>query len=102
MPSLAELEAAVGTAGRVVVVFSGANVDDLGDFRPGLRAASDHHVRHPLVEAGFGKDDVRALARTLALPSAEKPASPCLASRLPFGTEVDPATLAQVDRAEQA
>jgi|SRR5437867_832662 len=83
-------------------VFSGANVDDLGDFRPGLRAASDHHVRHPLVEAGFGKDDVRALARTLALPSAEKPASPCLASRLPFGTEVDPATLAQVDRAEQA
>jgi pyridinium-3,5-biscarboxylic acid mononucleotide sulfurtransferase len=84
------------------VVFSGANVEDLGDFRPGLRAASEHHVRHPLVEAGFGKADVRRLARNLSLPSAEKPASPCLASRLPFGTEVDPATLAQVDRAEQA
>jgi pyridinium-3,5-biscarboxylic acid mononucleotide sulfurtransferase len=84
------------------VVFSGANLDDLGDFRPGLRAAKEHHVRHPLVEAGFGKTDVRALAHALDLPSADKPASPCLASRLPFGTQVDAATLAQVDRAEQA
>jgi uncharacterized protein len=92
----------LATARGFAVLLSGANTDDLGDWRPGLRAAAEHGVRHPLVEAGVGKDEVRELARTLGLPSAEKPASPCLASRLPFGTEVDPATLAQVDRAEQA
>ena len=84
------------------VLLSGANTDDLRDWRPGLRAAADHGVRHPLVEAGFAKTDVRALASELALPSADKPAMPCLASRLPFGTEVDPDILAQVDRAERA
>lgn len=83
-------------------LFSGANVDDLGDWRPGLRAAEEHGVRHPLIEAGLGKTQIRALARELALPSAEKPAMPCLASRLPFGTEVRPDALAQIDRAEQA
>ena len=83
-------------------LFSGANVDDLGDWRPGLRAAAEHAVRHPLVEAGFAKADVRALAHELELPSADKPAMPCLASRLPFGTEVDPHVLARVDRAERA
>ena len=83
-------------------LFSGANVDDLGDWRPGLRAAAEHGVRHPLVEAGFGKVAVRALARELELPSADKPAMPCLASRLPFGTRVEPDILAQVDRAERA
>lgn len=82
--------------------FSGANVDDLGDWRPGLRAASEHDVRHPLVEAGFRKRDVRQTAATLGIPSADKPAMPCLASRLPYGTEVDPATLSQIDRAEAA
>ncbi|HEY2218428.1 MAG TPA: ATP-dependent sacrificial sulfur transferase LarE [Gaiellaceae bacterium] len=83
-------------------VLSGANADDMGDWRPGLRAAAEHGVRHPLLEAGVGKAEVRALARELGVPSAEKPASPCLASRLPYGTRVTPATLAQVDRAEQA
>jgi uncharacterized protein len=83
-------------------VLSGANADDAGDWRPGLRAAADHGVLHPLLEAGAGKAAVRALARTLALPSAEKPASPCLASRIPYGTPVEPATLARIDRAEQA
>ena len=83
-------------------VVSGANADDLGDWRPGLRAAAEHGVRHPLVEAGVGKAEVRELARALGVPSAEKPASPCLASRLPYGTPVTPAALAQVDQAETA
>ena len=84
------------------VVVSGANADDLGDWRPGLRAAAEHGVRHPLLEAGIGKDAVRSIARRLGLPSAEKPASPCLASRLPYGTEVSTPVLALVDRAETA
>jgi uncharacterized protein len=83
-------------------VFSGANVDDLGDWRPGLKAASEHDVRHPLVEADFRKEDVRNQATALRIPSAEKPAMPCLASRIPYGTEVDPEVLAQIDRAERA
>ena len=81
-------------------VLSGANADDVGDWRPGLRAAAEHAVRHPLLEAGVGKDQVRALARHLGVPSAGKPASPCLASRLPYGTAVSADVLAQVDRAE--
>ena len=83
-------------------VLSGANADDLGDWRPGLRAAEEHGIRHPLVEAGVGKEEVRRLARELGLPSAEKPASPCLASRIPYGIEVEPATLRRIDRAERA
>jgi uncharacterized protein len=83
-------------------VLSGANADDVGDWRPGLRAAAEHGVVHPLLEAGVGKEEVRALARLLGVPSSEKPASPCLASRLPYGTEVDSAVLRQVDRAEVA
>jgi uncharacterized protein len=83
-------------------VLSGANADDLGDWRPGLRAAAEHGVVHPLLEAGVTKAEVRALARGLGIPSAEKPASPCLASRLPYGTTVDPVVLRQVDRAELA
>lgn len=83
-------------------LLSGANADDLGDWRPGLAAAAEHGVHHPLLEAGVGKEEVRELARTLGIPSADKPASPCLASRLPYGTPVDPETLALIDRAELA
>jgi pyridinium-3,5-biscarboxylic acid mononucleotide sulfurtransferase len=83
-------------------VLSGANADDMSDWRPGLTAAAEHGVLHPLLECGIDKATVRSLARELAVPSAEKPASPCLASRLPYGTEVTPETLAQVDRAEAA
>jgi pyridinium-3,5-biscarboxylic acid mononucleotide sulfurtransferase len=95
---LAELAARRGFA----ALLSGANADDLGDWRPGLRAAAEHGVIHPLLEAGVTKAQVRELARRLSVPSAEKPASPCLASRIPYGTPVEPRTLAQVDRAEQA
>ncbi|HEY6399043.1 MAG TPA: ATP-dependent sacrificial sulfur transferase LarE, partial [Solirubrobacteraceae bacterium] len=92
----------VARAEGYLAVLSGANADDAGDWRPGLRAAAEHGIRHPLLEAGLGKEEVRALARALGVPSADKPASPCLASRLPYGTVVTPATLAQVDRAERA
>jgi uncharacterized protein len=83
-------------------VLSGANADDLGDWRPGLVAAAEHGVRHPLVEAGMGKTRIRAVAALLGLPSAAKPASPCLASRVPYGTAVSAPVLRQVDRAESA
>jgi uncharacterized protein len=96
--ALAELAQRRGYA----VVLSGANADDAGDWRPGLRAAAEHGVRHPLLEAGAGKAAVRALARRLGVPSADKPASPCLASRIPYGTAVDPEILALIDRAERA
>jgi pyridinium-3,5-biscarboxylic acid mononucleotide sulfurtransferase len=93
--------AAVAAERGYAALLSGANADDVGDWRPGLRAAAEHGVRHPLLEAGVGKAQVRELARRLALPSAEKPASPCLASRIPYGTAVSPATLARIDRAER-
>jgi uncharacterized protein len=83
-------------------VLSGANADDAGDWRPGLGAAAEHGVVHPLLEAGVGKDEVRRLARALGVPSADRPASPCLASRLPHGTPVEPWALQRVDRAERA
>ena len=80
----------------------GLIVDDLSDFRPGQRAASEAGIRAPLAEAGFRKDDVRALSRALGLPTAELPASPCLSSRVPYGTAVSPEILRQVEAAEAA
>jgi pyridinium-3,5-biscarboxylic acid mononucleotide sulfurtransferase len=94
--------AALATDRGYAALLSGANADDAGDWRPGLRAAAEHGVRHPLLEAGATKQDVRALARELRLPSANKPATPCLASRIPYGTAVDPEALARIDRAERA
>jgi uncharacterized protein len=83
------------------VVVSGANLDDLGDYRPGLRAAEEHGVRHPLVEAGFSKEDVRRAARELAIPTWDKPASACLSSRIAFGVRISVAELSKVGRAER-
>jgi uncharacterized protein len=80
-------------------LLSGANLDDQGDWRPGLKAAAEHGVVHPLHDVA--KPQVRELARHFDLPSAEKPATPCLASRIPYGTAVDPETLALIDRAER-
>jgi uncharacterized protein len=80
----------------------GATADDLGDYRPGMRAARERGIRAPLLEAGMGKADVRALARALDLPVWDKPAAPCLASRIPTGTRVDVERLRQVERAESA
>jgi uncharacterized protein len=80
----------------------GLIVDDLQDFRPGHRAAAEAGVRAPLAEAGLTKEDVRALSRELGLPTAELPASPCLSSRLPYGTPVTLEALRRVERAEAA
>jgi uncharacterized protein len=82
------------------VICSGANLDDRGDYRPGLTAAAEHQVRHPLQEAGFTKADVRALARHWGLPTWDKPASPCLSSRLAPGVAVTPERTARVEAAE--
>jgi uncharacterized protein len=83
-------------------VADGVNTDDLGDYRPGLRAAAERGVRHPLVEAGFTKGDVRALSRFYGLVTAERPASPCLSSRFPYGTAITREGLARVAAAEAA
>jgi len=94
------LEGMLGELG-VDVIVSGANTDDMGDYRPGLHAAREHGVRHPLQECGLGKADVRALALAWGLPTWDKPASPCLSSRIAYGEEVTPERTRMVDQAEQ-
>ncbi len=83
-------------------VVLGVNVSDLGDHRPGQQAAAVAGARFPLVEAGFGKDDIRHWSRSLGLRTWDKPAAACLASRLPYGTPVTLGRLAEVERAEAA
>jgi uncharacterized protein len=78
----------------------GTNTDDLGDWRPGQRAAAERGVLTPLVAAGFSKADVRAAARRLGLRVHDKPAAACLASRVAYGIQVTPARLSRVERAE--
>jgi uncharacterized protein len=78
----------------------GANLDDIGDYRPGARAAEELGVRAPLQEAGFTKADVRALSRRLGLPTWDQPSMACLASRVPYDTPLEAAVLGRVDQAE--
>ncbi len=85
----------------VDVIASGANTDDSGDHRPGMRAAGENHVRHPLQECGLGKAEVRALARAWGLPTWDKPATPCLSSRVAYGEPVTPERVKMIDQAEQ-
>jgi uncharacterized protein len=82
------------------IICSGANLDDRGDYRPGLIAAAEHQVRHPLQEAGFTKADVRALALQWDLPTWDKPASPCLSSRIAPGVQATPERTARIEQAE--
>ena len=82
------------------VIVDGTNFDDVGDWRPGRQAAAQHGVRSPLQELGFTKDDIRALSREMGLPTWEKPAMACLASRIPHGTPVTVEALDQVGAAE--
>ena len=86
---------------RGAAILVGTNLDDLGDHRPGMRAARENEVRAPLVEASLTKADIRALSRMRGLPTAEKPASPCLASRFAYGVRVTEEGLARVDAAEE-
>jgi uncharacterized protein len=94
------VQALAATRNSEEVIFVGTHVDDLGEHRPGLQAAMERGVVAPLVDAGFNKADVRALARQWNLSNAEKPAAPCLASRVPVGVEVTPERLAQIEAVE--
>ena len=84
----------------LAAVVDGFNADDRSDHRPGQRAAREASVRSPLAEAGLGKDEIRALSRAAGLPTWDKPAMPCLASRIPYGTPVTEEALSQVGSAE--
>lgn len=99
---LYDVLAAVAAESGHQVVVSGANADDLGDYRPGLRAAEERGVRHPLIEAGLAKPDVRAAARRLGIPAWDKPSSACLSSRIPFGVRITVEELSRVGRAERS
>ncbi len=83
-------------------VVNGTNLDDLGDYRPGLEAATNARVRSPLVEAGLTKAEVRELARDRGLDFWDKPAAACLSSRIPYGTAVTPERLSQIEQLEDA
>jgi uncharacterized protein len=85
----------------VNAIVNGANADDLGDYRPGMIAASEHRIHSPLAECGITKAEVRELAVGWGLPVWDKPAMPCLSSRIAYGEEVTPSRLTMIDKAEQ-
>ena len=99
--SLYEALASISQSRKIQQILNGTNCDDLGDHRPGLIAAKDYDVRSPLVECGFHKTDIRALAEALGLENAHKPQAACLSSRFPYGTPISRARLSQVEQAEE-
>ena len=82
-------------------VFDGTNADDLDDYRPGLKAAALYGVRSPLAESGFSKEDIRGMSRELGLIAWDRPSSPCLSSRFPYGSRITVSGLKQVEKAEE-
>jgi uncharacterized protein len=94
------LESLVGELGFDAIAY-GVNTDDTGDFRPGHRAAAEHRVLSPFLDVDLSKVEIRALSRAVGLPTADLPASACLASRLPYGTQVTPERLGQVEEGEE-
>jgi uncharacterized protein len=86
---------------EVAVLVNGANVDDLSDYRPGMQAAAEHRVQSPMAQCGLTKQEVRQLAAEWRLPVWNKPATPCLSSRIAYGEQVTPERLVMIDRAEQ-
>lgn len=95
-------DASPGSAAAGPALLYGGNLDDTRDFRPGRKAAETAGALAPLAEAGLGKAEVRALSRAIGLPTADKPAQPCLSSRIPYGSAVTPAKLAAVEAGEEA
>ena len=95
-----KLETVARTRGIEYIV-DGSTIDDLDDYRPGRQAAKQHTVRSPLIEVGLNKDEVRELSRRATLPTWDKPASPCLSSRIAYGTTVTIERLQKVDRGEE-
>jgi uncharacterized protein len=91
---------AVAREHGLAYVLDGSNTDDTGDHRPGRTAAAEHEVRSPLIEANLGKEDIRSLSRERALPTWDKPAMACLASRVPYGTPITLEMLDQIGKAE--
>lgn len=83
------------------VIVSGVNADDLGDYRPGLQADREHGVRSPVADAGLTKSEVRELSKRLGLPTFDKPANPCLSSRIPYGEQITPEKLRMIEAAER-
>jgi uncharacterized protein len=81
-------------------IVSGTNIDDFGDYRPGIEAGRDHRVRSPVADAGLTKSDIRELSKRLGLPTYDKPASPCLSSRVPYGERITPEKLRMIEAAE--
>ena len=81
-------------------IVNGINVDDLSDYRPGIQAADEHGVRRPAAEAGLTKDDIRQLSKRLGLPTFDKPASPCLSSRVQYGEAITPEKLRRIEAGE--
>ena len=92
----------VAHARGFATVADGTNADDLSDWRPGAQAAREHGVESPLADLGFSKQHIRDASRRLDLPTWQQPSSPCLSSRLPYGTAVTPARLKQIERGEEA
>ena len=86
---------------REATIVVGTNLDDLSDIRPGLRAAREHEAEAPMAEAGLRKHEVRALSREIGLPTADKPSSPCLASRFAYGVRVTEEGLERIEEAEE-
>ncbi len=86
---------------RYAWIANGTNTDDLGDYRPGLKAAREYGVRSPLVEAGLSKADIRSLSKDIGLTTWDKPAQPCLSSRIPYGTPVSQEALLMIGQAEE-
>lgn len=91
----------VARARNIEFIIDGSTMDDIGDYRPGRAAASEHGVRSPLIEVGMGKNEVRLLSKRAGLPTWNKPASPCLSSRIAYGTPVTIGRLLTVDRGEE-
>jgi len=100
--TLFDLLAGIARERGFATILDGLNADDLGDYRPGRKAAEKHGVRSPLMEAGLSKPEIRELSRRAGLPTADQPASACLASRFPYGVRITAEKLRTVERGEEA